>query len=75
MFHECLDANRWWHGAIVNGSRKDATNLGASTVTYDSSVNWLVRCFDYYYDCDSYAWRALMPVNISSVLEKANRDL
>lgn len=43
------------HGTVPRCERMPRV-LGALTVSYNSSVNWLERCFDYHYDCDSYAW-------------------
>lgn len=42
--------------------------LGALTVSYNSSVNWLERCFDYHYDCDSYAWNVFNSVSYITYL-------
>lgn len=55
------------HGTVPRCERMPRV-LGALTVSYNSSVNWLERCFDYHYDCDSYAWNVFNSVSYITYL-------
>lgn len=61
------------HGTVPRRERMPRV-LGALTVSYNSSVNWLERCFDYHYDCDPYAYNVFNTV-VSYITYLRHRDI
>lgn len=61
------------HGTVPRRERMPRV-LGALTVSYNSSVNWLERCFDYHYDCDPYAYNVFNTV-VSYITYLRHKDI